>query len=115
MNQLRTRLLICLIAILPISASWAETDERTGLVIAPGWQQVAAHCGGCHSHQLVTAQRGDETFWINTIRWMQKTQSLWQLPADAEREIVSYLGEHYSESEWGRRPPLSASLLPATP
>lgn len=115
MNSAPHRLILGLIAMLPLSTGWAATDERTGLFIAPGWQQVAAHCGGCHSYSLVTAQRGDETFWINTIRWMQQTQNLWQLPVDAERAIVSYLGEHYSETEWGRRPPLSASLLPPAP
>ena len=90
----------------------AETDQRTGLIIAPGWELVSAHCGACHSHQLVTSQRGDAEFWLNTIRWMQRTQNLWELPADQEPQIIGYLAEHYSESEWGRRPPLSASLLP---
>ena len=92
----------------------AETDERTGLIIAPGWELVSAHCGACHSHRLVTSQRGDAEFWLNTIRWMQRTQNLWELPAGQEPQIIGYLAEHYSESEWGRRPPLSASLLPAS-
>lgn len=92
----------------------AETDQRTGLIIAPGWELVSAHCGACHSHRLVTSQRGDAEFWLNTIRWMQRTQNLWELPAGQEPQIIGYLAEHYSESEWGRRPPLSASLLPAS-
>ena len=46
-------------ALLLASQALAETDETTGLVIAPGWQQVRAHCGGCHSHALVTQQRAD--------------------------------------------------------
>jgi hypothetical protein len=96
-----------LLAVIP---AHAETDQRTGLIIAPGWQLVSAHCGACHSHQLVTSQRGDAEFWLNTIRWMQRTQNLWALPADQEPQIIAYLAEHYSESEWGRRPPLSPSL-----
>jgi hypothetical protein len=96
-----------LLAVIP---AHAETDQRTGLIIAPGWQLVSAHCGACHSHQLVTSQRGDAEFWLNTIRWMQRTQNLWALPADQEPQIIAYLAEHYSESTWGRRPPLSPSL-----
>ena len=60
----------------------------------------------------MTAQRGNEDFWRDTIRWMQRTQNLWQIPEAQEAQILSYLAEHYSESDWGRRPPLPASLLP---
>ena len=36
--------------------SYAEAlDSTTGLIKDEGWQLVAAHCGGCHSLQLVTA------------------------------------------------------------
>ena len=90
----------------------AETDPRTGLIIAPGWELVNGHCGGCHSHALVTAQRGDERFWRSTIRWMQRTQNLWEIPPQQEAALLAYLAEHYSESDWGRRPPLPALLLP---
>ena len=90
----------------------AGTDPDTGLVIAPGWELVKAHCGACHSHRLVTAQRGDRDFWLETIRWMQRTQNLWELPADQESTILDYLAGAYAESEWGRRPPLSPQLLP---
>ena len=111
-----TRLLGCLLLAIglssAVSSARAETDPRTGLTVAPGWELVSAHCGACHSHRLVTAQRGDEQFWLNTIRWMQRTQNLWQLPDDQEQQILAYLAEHYSESEWGRRPPLAASLMP---
>jgi len=94
------------------STAAAETDPQTGLLIAPGWELVSANCGVCHSHRLVTAQRGDADFWLNTIRWMQKTQGLWPLPEEQEQVIIDYLASNYSESEWGRRPPLAASLLP---
>ncbi len=80
--------------------------------MAPGWELVAAHCGACHSHALVTAQRGDAEFWRSVIRWMQKTQNLWSIPEPQESELIEYLAENYNETDWGRRPPLSASLLP---
>ena len=82
----------------------AETDPETGLIKAPGWEAVKAQCGVCHSHQLVTAQRGDAAFWTGLIRWMQATQNLWTLPEPLEGEIVSYLATHYNETDWGRRP-----------
>ena len=91
----------------------AERDAATGLIVAPGWELVAAHCGGCHSHALVTAQRGDADFWLSTIRWMQKTQNLWQIPEPQETTLIDYLATHYNETEWGRRPPLPRSLMPA--
>jgi mono/diheme cytochrome c family protein len=94
------------------AAEAADVDPTTGLLIAPGWELVNAHCGVCHSHRLVTAQRGDADFWLNTIRWMQRTQGLWDLPPEQEQIIVEYLSTNYSESEWGRRPPLAASLMP---
>lgn len=90
------------------------TDPDTGLVMAPGWELVRANCGACHSYRLVTAQRGDEAFWTDAIRWMQRTQNLWQIPAEVEAPLIAYLATHYNESDWGRRPPLSPSLLPET-
>ena len=94
-------------------AGFAEAvDPATGLIMAPGWEMVRAHCGSCHSYQLVTAQRGDGDFWRQTIRWMQKTQNLWPIEASQERAIVDYLAAEYAESGWGRRPNLSPGLRP---
>ena len=89
-----------------------ELDSATGLVIAEDWELAVAHCGACHSYRLVAAQRGDEAFWRATIRWMQKTQNLWELPEDQERRLIAYLAANYNETDWGRRPPLRASLMP---
>lgn len=91
-----------------------ETDPATGLVMAPGWELVRAHCGACHSYRLVTAQRGDAGFWIDAIRWMQRTQNLWPLPPEVETPLVAYLADNYNETDWGRRPPLSPALMPET-
>ena len=89
-----------------------EIDPDSGLVIADNWQLVKAHCGACHSHALVTSQRGDRDYWLKTIRWMQRTQNLWDLPPTIEEKMLDYLAAHYDEREWGRRPPLSPILLP---
>ncbi|MFT7652407.1 MAG: mono/diheme cytochrome c family protein [Candidatus Azotimanducaceae bacterium] len=71
---------------------------------------VQGHCSGCHSLQLVSAQRGDEQFWTNIIRWMQDTQNLWEIPTDQEQMIVAYLSSTYGEESASRRPNLSATL-----
>ena len=93
----------------------AEVDADTGLIIAPGWEMAAAHCGGCHSHALVTAQRGDSDFWLSNIRWMQKTQNLWEIPQAQEQVLLAYLETNYNETDWGRRPALAQSLMPPAP
>ena len=105
----------CAALLLLLLASPARAEERdpnTGLAIDRGWELVAAHCGACHSYKLVTSQRGDAEFWTRTIRWMQKTQKLWPIPTEQEALIVGYLAKHYDETDWGRRPPLSQSLMP---
>lgn len=87
-----------------IEAENAELKDGVGVDL------VRAHCSGCHSLSLVTSQRGDRDYWLNLIRWMQNTQNLWQIPAAQEAMILDYLAEHYDESVWGRRPPLSLDL-----
>lgn len=91
-----------------------ELDEATGLVIAPGWELVRAHCGGCHSHGLVTAQRADRHSWLDTIRWMQATQNLWQFDAETEHAILDYLAANYPPQPNRRRAPIPPTLMPPT-
>lgn len=83
------------------------------LVDAPGVNLVRGHCSACHSLDLVTSQRGDRRYWLNLIRWMQRTQNLWQIPTAQEEEILDYLAVHYTESQWGRRPNLPPQLVRA--
>ncbi|MEM8815106.1 MAG: hypothetical protein AAGE85_04725 [Pseudomonadota bacterium] len=90
----------------------AEIDPRTGLIVAPGWQDVRAHCGGCHSHALVTQQRADRETWLGMIRWMQATQNLWQFQPATERAILDYLSKNYPARRNLRRPPLAPRLMP---
>ncbi len=106
-----TRLAV-LAAVLATPVAAADVDEATGLIVAPGWQQVRAHCGGCHSHRLVTAQRADRQTWLDMIRWMQATQNLWQFDAETEAEILDYLAAHYAPQPNRRRAPIPRSLMP---
>jgi hypothetical protein len=93
-------------------ATAADTDESSGLIKAPGWETVRAHCGGCHSHALLTQQRADRQTWLDMIRWMQATQNLWQFPADTEAQILDYLAANYPPQPNRRRAPIPASLMP---
>jgi len=90
----------------------AETDAATGLIKAPGWEQVRAHCGGCHSHALVTQQRASRQSWLDMIRWMQETQNLWQFQPETETLILDYLAANYPPQPNRRRAPIPASLMP---
>ncbi len=99
--------------LLGISAARADTDGKTGLEIAPGWQLVRAHCGGCHSHALVTSQRADRETWLAIIRWMQATQNLWQFEPAVEDEILDYLANNYAPRPAYRRAPLPERLMPS--
>lgn len=111
MNALSVLLVAAGLAGFPAAAA-APTDEQTGLVIAPGWEVARANCGACHSYRLITAQGGDAAFWRDTIRWMQRTQNLWEIPTATEEVLIEYLAGAYGEGEWGRRPPVPARLLP---
>lgn len=79
---------------------------RTGLVEAKGLMAVVNNCTNCHSAELVIQNRMDKERWISTIRWMQKTQNLWDL-RDNEEIIVDYLVTNYPPIKKGRREPLT--------
>jgi len=89
-----------------------EVDETSGLIIDDGWQLVRIHCGGCHSHALVTGQRADRQTWLDMIRWMQATQNLWQFDEATENGILDYLATNYPPQPNRRRAPIPPSLLP---
>jgi len=94
------------------TAQAADVDADSGLIKAPGWENVRAHCGGCHSYALVTQQRADRQTWLDAIRWMQATQNLWQFPADVEAQILDYLATNYPPQANRRRAPIATSLMP---
>ncbi len=110
------RLLLAALLLLPAVAMPAdEIDEATGLIKNPGWEMVRIHCGGCHSHALVTAQRADRQTWLDMIRWMQASQNLWQFDPATENQILDYLADSYPPQPNRRRAPIPASLLPSPP
>jgi hypothetical protein len=98
--------------LIAVSGAAADVDDATGLIVNPGWEQVRANCGGCHSHALVTAQRADRKTWLDIIRWMQATQNLWQLQPDIETQILDYLAANYPPQPNRRRAPIPPSLMP---
>lgn len=86
-----------------------DTDEIvngvhviTGFVQAPGMQEVINNCTNCHSAKLVTQNRMNKSGWTATIRWMQKTQNLWEL-GENEELIINYLAKNYGPIQKGRR------------
>ncbi len=72
-----------------------KKDTATGFVIDKGWEIVRANCTGCHSSRLVIQNRLTRKVWVETIRWMQEEQGLWQL-GDFEPVILDYLAKNYS-------------------
>ena len=107
------KLIVVALCLLAPAAFATETDAATGLIKAPGWENVRAHCGGCHSHALVTQQRADRQTWLDMIRWMQASQNLWQFPPDTEAQILDYLAANYPPRPNRRRAPIPASLMPS--
>ena len=75
---------------------------RTGFAEGDGLQLVINNCTSCHSAKLVTQNRMTKEKWLATIRWMQKTQNLWDLEAN-EEAIVNYLATYYAPFKSGRR------------
>lgn len=106
------RCLLAIVMLLPALTHASEVDEATGLIKSPGWEQVRAHCGGCHSHALVTSQRADRQTWLDMIRWMQATQNLWQFEPQTEARILDYLSANYPPQPNRRRAPIPPSLMP---
>jgi len=79
---------------------------RTGLIEAEGLLAVVNNCTNCHSAKLVIQNRMNKERWISTIRWMQRTQNLWQL-GDQEDIIIDYLVANYPPQKKGRRQALN--------
>lgn len=87
-------------------AGAAETDKETGLIIDTNFPVVKKTCTVCHSAKLILQNRADREGWLETIRWMQEKQGLWQLEPQMEQRILDYLAGHYAPARALRRPPL---------
>lgn len=97
----------------PAAAPGAEIDSITGLVAAGAWEEVRAYCGGCHSLDLVTGQRNSAAGWQETIRTMERSHNMVELPDPTEARIVDYLATHYAPKPRGhRRAPIPPRLMP---
>lgn len=90
-------------------------DPLTGLVVAEGYELVAANCVACHSAQQFLRQRGTRATWQGIIDWMQATQGLWEFQEGVEERIVEYLATHYGPEGTWRRAPIPADLMPPDP
>ena len=95
----------------PHTTRQPKVDPQSGLVIAEGYNMVAAHCSACHSPSLITQNAMSRERWLETIRWMQDTQKLWPL-GDAEPTILDYLATWYGPKTQSRRPALAPHLMP---
>jgi hypothetical protein len=85
-----------------------QLDKETGLVIDERLNLVRAHCTSCHSPKLITQTHLTRDGWRQKIRWMQRTQKLWDL-GESEPVVLDYLVKYYGPEERsfdGRRLPL---------
>jgi cytochrome c5 len=90
-------------------------DPESGLKIAAGWDIVKTNCTVCHSAKIIVLQQGSRDTWLEMIRWMQKTQGLWEFDPQTEKTILDYLANNYPPVKVGRRANLPASALPPNP
>ena len=101
-----------------VSRPVAAADERiedgihlaTGLRVADGFEVVRANCTGCHSGKLIAQNRATRDGWQEMIRWMQRTQGLWELGGN-EDTILNYLAANYAPQEIGRRASLDVEAI----
>ena len=83
-----------------------NTDPQTGLKIGEGYDKVKTTCTTCHSAKLIIQNRATRQGWLDTIRWMQKTQGLQRLASQNESIILNYLSKNYAPEKKYRRAPL---------
>jgi len=107
--------LAALVALLSMTRPYAQQQNRPapGLIESGDWQLVYSNCVACHSLALVTAQRGDTSYWREIVDEMQTSRNMWTLAPETEEKIINYLAEHFPPGGvFSRRPPLSPELLP---
>jgi hypothetical protein len=71
-----------------------KRDPESGLVIDETMPIVKGQCTACHSSKLILQSHFDRDKWIERIRWMQRTQKLWDL-GETEKPILDYLTKYY--------------------
>ncbi|AUD07526.1 hypothetical protein CWM47_28405 [Spirosoma pollinicola] len=93
-----------------INADGVHVDTESGLTLDETMPLVKGQCTVCHSSKLILQSHFDQEKWIERIRWMQRTQKLWDL-GDTEKPILAYLAKYYGPIKTpfdGRRLPLEA-------
>jgi len=90
-----------------LSSDWDRVEKgvhvKTGMVYDSNFKYIQAHCLSCHSSKLITQNKADRAGWKSMIRWMQKTQGLYDL-GESEPKILDYLSKNYAPTQVGRRP-----------
>ena len=88
------------------SEDWDKVENgihvASGLVYVDNFDIIRANCTACHSGKLVAQNQATREGWQQMIRWMQKTQGLWDLGKN-EPIILDYLAKYYAPKEVGRR------------
>ncbi|RCR70480.1 hypothetical protein [Larkinella punicea] len=85
-------------------------DPATGLAVDERLTLVVAQCTACHSSKLILQNRFTRDGWKEKIRWMQRTQKLWDL-GETEPVVLDYLVKYYGPEQKafdGRRKPMPA-------
>lgn len=85
-------------------------DPETGLALDKDLMLVKGQCTVCHSSKLILQSHFDREKWVERIRWMQRTQKLWDL-GETEPAVLTYLAKYYGPIKTpfdGRRMPLAA-------
>ncbi|WP_288428911.1 hypothetical protein [uncultured Spirosoma sp.] len=83
-------------------------DAETGLTVDDNMVLVKGQCTVCHTSKLILQSHFDRDKWVERIRWMQRTQKLWDL-GETEKPILDYLVKNYGPLPIqfdGRRLPL---------
>jgi hypothetical protein len=78
-------------------------EQESGFIVDDHWEMTMLTCTACHSGKLVTQNNATREDWEKMIRWMQKTQGLWDL-GEQEKPILDYLAKNYGITQSGRRP-----------
>ena len=84
-------------------------DQESGLKVGVGFNIVKQTCTGCHSSAMIVQNKATREGWLDMIRWMQKTQGLWDL-GENETAILNYLETNYAPQISGRRKPLEVEV-----
>jgi len=87
-----------------------KRDSNTGLVVDEHFNLIVANCTACHSSKLILQNRFTRDGWKEKIRWMQRTQKLWDL-GESEPVVLDYLTKYYGPEKKafdGRRQPIKS-------